>query len=91
VQLVLEVHSEADKPHGHVAAARMTSGAVTLTYGDARVWKTMWLLDPLERALPDVLDERNKIAYGLVPEFLNHVFGPGIGKLSADRARVVRG
>jgi hypothetical protein len=43
VLLVLEVRSEADKSHWHFAPARMTSGAVTLTYGDSRVWETKWL------------------------------------------------
>jgi hypothetical protein len=37
----------------------------------------MGVLDPLEQALPDVLDDRNKIAYELVPEFMDKVFGRG--------------
>ena len=40
---MLEVRYEADKPHWHFAPARMTSSAVTLMRGDARVWESKWL------------------------------------------------
>jgi hypothetical protein len=33
------------------------------------------LVEALEKALPAVLDDRNKIAYELVPQFLNQTFG----------------
>jgi hypothetical protein len=51
VLLVLEVRSEADKPHWHFAPTRMTSGEVTLTYGDSRVWETNWV-EAIKRPLP---------------------------------------
>jgi hypothetical protein len=38
-------------------------------------WKG--IMDVLEHALPDVLDERGKIAYDLVRQFMNEVFGEG--------------
>jgi hypothetical protein len=38
-------------------------------------WKGV--LDPLQQALPDVLNDRNKIAHGLVPEFMDEIFGQG--------------
>lgn len=37
----------------------------------------MGVITALEEALPDVLEDRNDIAYGLVPQFLNKVFGGG--------------
>ena len=43
VLIVLEVRGEEGKLGWHFAPARMTSGAVTLTYGDAKVWETNWL------------------------------------------------
>jgi uncharacterized protein len=36
-------------------------------------WKGV--MDALEHALPDVLDERDKIAYDLVRQFMDEVFG----------------
>ena len=38
-------------------------------------WKGV--IDPLEQALPDVLNDRNKIAYDLVRQFMDEVFGAG--------------
>ncbi len=38
-------------------------------------WKG--IMEALEQALPDVLDERDKIAYDLVREFMNEVFEEG--------------
>jgi hypothetical protein len=38
-------------------------------------WKGV--LDPLEQALPDVLNDRHKIAYDLVRQFMDEVFGAG--------------
>jgi hypothetical protein len=35
----------------------------------------MGVVDALEKALPDVLDDRNNIAYTLVPQFLEETFG----------------
>jgi hypothetical protein len=32
-------------------------------------------VDVLEKALPKILDDRNKIAYDLVPQFLTETFG----------------
>jgi len=34
------------------------------------------ILEPLRQALPDVLNDRNKIAYDLVRGFMDEVFGP---------------
>jgi hypothetical protein len=33
------------------------------------------VVDALEHALPDILDDRNKIAYDLVREFMDDIFG----------------
>jgi hypothetical protein len=35
----------------------------------------MGIVDALEKALPNVLEDRNKIAYDLVPQFLTETFG----------------
>jgi hypothetical protein len=43
VLIVLEVQGQNDKLAWHFAPARMTSGGVTLTYRDSKVWETKWL------------------------------------------------
>ena len=43
VLIVLEIRGEKDKLAWHFAPARMTDGAVTLTYRGAKVWETEWL------------------------------------------------
>jgi len=35
----------------------------------------MGVLKPLEEALPDLIDDRNGIAFNLTPRFMNEVFG----------------
>ena len=35
----------------------------------------MGIVHELEEALPNVLNDRNQIAYNLVPQFLNDTFG----------------
>jgi hypothetical protein len=51
VLIVLEVRGDGEKRGWHFAPARMTSGAVTLTYRDSKVWETKWV-DPGEAPFP---------------------------------------
>ena len=78
-----EAEAEADSPEDvlvtHSQAAINTVSKDTALIERIRNSGIPWMgvLKPLEDALPDVLDDRNSIAFGLVPQFMDEVFGAG--------------
>jgi hypothetical protein len=73
--------SSVDAPEDHFTMHQ--KAAITRVAGDTAFigairangipWKG--IVDALEKALPNVLEDRNKIAYDLVPQFLKETFG----------------
>jgi hypothetical protein len=61
--------------HSKAAIAKVAQDQTLLEKlrGNGVPWKGV--LVALEQALPDVLNDRNKIAYDLVREFMNEIFG----------------
>lgn len=95
--------SDADSPTGasvdppEDVFATYQKAAITRVAGDKgfidriRASGIPWkgIVDALEKALPNVLDDRNKIAYDLVPQFLSETFGErGKGWDSEKRPKI---
>jgi len=76
-----ETESAVDVPEDVLAT--YTKAAIARVAGDKsfisriRTYGMPWrgIVDALEKALPDLLDDRNHIAYTLVPQFLTETFG----------------
>ncbi len=55
------------------SCCRLEGDAVTEREGPPRPWREVQ--ERLKKALPDVLSDRDKIAYGLVPKAMDALFG----------------
>ncbi len=73
--ITAEAPEDVLKTYSRAAIAKVAQDGVLLERIRSTGWTWKGILDALEHALPDVLDDRNKIAFELVRQFMDEVFG----------------